>query len=89
MRQTQADSLIYATRADIRDLIAGNVRDIEKLWNGIDELLDSEADRVAGRLCVAVALRRDCTAGCEDRDIRKRSVYWCLDVLSDEQSVDI
>jgi hypothetical protein len=41
MRQAQADSLIDAARTDVRDLVAGNIRNIEKFWDGIYELLDA------------------------------------------------
>ena len=89
MRQAQADGLIDATRADVGDLVAGDIRDVQELWDGINELLDSETYRVASGLSIAATLRGDCSTGCEDGDIRKGSIDWCLDILANEESVEI
>lgn len=89
MSQAQADGFIDAARADVGDLVAGDIRDVQEFWNGINELLDSETYRVAGGLSIAATLRGDCSTGCEDGDIRKGSIDRCLDILAYEESVEV
>ena len=70
-------------------MVAGDVGDVEELGDGVDELLHSEADGVAGGLCVGASLGRDGAACGEDGDVREGGVDGGLDVLSDEKFVEI
>lgn len=87
MCECQTNRLIDIPRADVGDLVAGDVGDVEQLGYGGDELLHAQADGVAGGLRVGGALRGDCAAGGEDGDVGEGGVDGGLDVLADEEVV--
>ena len=89
MCEGQADRLIDIPRADVGDLVSGDVGDVEQFGHGGDELLYAQADGVAGGLRVGGALRGDCAAGGEDRDIGEVGVDGGLYVLADEEVVRV
>lgn len=73
---TEQNGRRHVGAADVGDLDAGDVGNVEHLWNGVHELLDADrASLVACRGGVVRAGAGDGAAGCQDGDIRERRVH--------------
>ena len=56
VRQIEQDRLVDTAGVDITDLVPSYIRNVQDVWDGIDELLYAESNLVADRLSVAGAL---------------------------------